>query len=311
MINTAVRILPLTLPNASNIQVDMLMLNELHPLISGNKYFKLVHNLTQAKVNNATTLVSMGGAYSNHLVALAVAGKQAGFRTKAYIRGEMPAVLNTHLQVCVANNMELHYVSRAEYSNLRNTDTALTPNEYWIPEGGGNALGAQGCELITKFTTSTTPHYTMTHYNFNAHDSAAVNSLFTTNYYNYCVCACGTGTTLAGIITALQHTQVHTLGIQVLKGENYLSNELLTKHTIAPNNLWSINDKFHCGGYAKTPNYLASFIQQQTALHNVPLEPVYTGKMLYAVTQLLANNKFHPNSRILLLHSGGMQSKRI
>lgn len=300
------RILPLTLLNTSNVQVDMLMLNELHPLISGNKYFKLLHNITQARANKATTLVSMGGAYSNHLVALAVAGKSAGFNTKAYIRGETPTVLNTHLQICTDNNMELCYVSRTGFSGMRNSYTTLNPYEYWIAEGGGNALGVQGCELITKFTTTITPHKTIVHYNFDAVTSANVNALFTSAYYNYCVCACGTGTTLAGIITALQHTQVHTLGIQVLKGTNYLTNELQLKYNIAPSGLWSINDTFHCGGYAKTPPYLANFVQQQSALHNLPLEPIYTGKMLYAITELLAQNKFETNSRILLIHSGGL-----
>ncbi len=303
MLLPPVTIQPIHLPNVHNVQIDMLMLNELHPLISGNKYFKLVHNIAQAQAQGATTLVSMGGAYSNHLVALAVAGHAQGFKTKAYIRGEKSEMLNTHLSICTQHNMELVYVSRTEYATLRNTYTPPNTYEYWITEGGGNALGAKGCELIPKFTLLNT---STALYNFDVNSTAPTNELFTNNYYNYCICACGTGTTLAGIIRALQHTQVYTLGIQVLKGENYLTSELIQKHQITPSALWSINEEFHCGGYAKTPEYLTEFIQQQSAVHGITLDSVYTGKMLYAVHQLLAQNYFKPNSRILLLHSGGI-----
>ncbi|MBC7411027.1 MAG: 1-aminocyclopropane-1-carboxylate deaminase/D-cysteine desulfhydrase [Bacteroidia bacterium] len=303
MISPTVTIKPILLPNALNVQVDMLMLNELHPLISGNKYFKLLYNISQAQAQGATTLVSMGGAYSNHLVALAVAGYTQGFKTKAYIRGEKNEVLNSHLSICAQHNMELEYVSRTVYATLRNNYTPQNPNEYWIPEGGGNALGAVGCEHIPKFTLLNT---ITAHYNFDINSTTPTNELFTNNYYNYCVCACGTGTTLAGIIRALQHTQVHTLGIQVLKGNNYLTNELIQKYNITPCALWSINEDFHCGGYAKTPTYLTEFVQQQSVVHNVALENIYTGKMLYAVHQLLHQNYFKPNSRILLIQSGGV-----
>ncbi|MEQ1734754.1 MAG: pyridoxal-phosphate dependent enzyme [Bacteroidia bacterium] len=305
MISTTVTIKPIHLPNAHNVQIDMLMLNELHPLISGNKYFKLLHNVAQAQAQaqGATTLVSMGGAYSNHLVALAVAGHAQGFKTKAYIRGEKSEVLNTHLTICTQHKMELVYVSRTEYATLRNNYTPPNTTEYWITEGGGNALGAKGCELIPKFTLLNT---TTAQYNFDINTTALTNELFTNNYYNYCVCACGTGTTLAGIISALQHTQVHTLGIQILKGENYLSSELIQKYNIVPSNLWHINEDFHCGGYAKMPEYLTTFVQQQSALHNITLDSIYTGKMLYAVHELLSQNYFKPNARILLIHSGGV-----
>jgi 1-aminocyclopropane-1-carboxylate deaminase len=307
MINTRAHIISLALPSVSNVVIDMLMLNELHPLISGNKYFKLLNNITQARLQHATVLVSMGGAYSNHLVALAVAGNAQGFKTKAYIRGEKTEILNNHLQHCVLHNMELVFVSRAEYSTLRDNAPAVNACEYWIPEGGGNSAGVKGCELITRFTIQRTTDETFAHYNFDVNVTAPVNELFTSSYYTHCACACGTGTTLAGIITSLAHTSVHTLGIQVLKGDNYLTNELQHKYGIAKTNMWDINDQYHCGGYAKTPNYLVTYVQAQMQQYNIMLDTIYTGKLLYAVEQLLNANYFKSNSRILLVHSGGVQ----
>jgi 1-aminocyclopropane-1-carboxylate deaminase len=294
--------LPIPIANTSNVSIDMLMLNELHPLISGNKYFKLVKNIAEAKRINTTTLVSMGGAYSNHLVAMAVAAKHVGLQSKAYIRGEAHAILNPHLNICTTHNMALHYMSRGDYSLLRGNTIPYTTNEYWIPEGGGNILGAKGCELITKFKLINNKAY----YNFDAIDNAQVNNVFTTNYYNYIICACGTGTTLAGVIQSLAGTAVQTIGIQVLKGDKYISNELQHKFNIAPSPQWQVLDQYHCGGYAKTPEYLKQFVKQQSVQLKVPLDNVYTGKMLFAVNNIIANNIIAPNTRILLLHSGGI-----
>lgn len=261
----------------------------LHPIISGNKWRKLKYNLNHALSLNKHTLVSMGGAYSNHLHALAFVGKQLNLKTKAFIRGERPAILNPTLQDLIAWDMQLEFVSRSTYRQLRSfkqhTDMqGLNQEDYWIPEGGATALALQGvAELITEIDCD----------------------------YDVICTACGTATTLAGIIQATAET-TQVLGFAALKGADFLTadvNALLANHPARCKN-WQIILDYHCGGFAKTTPQLIEFIEDFESKHSIALEPIYTGKMLFGLYALIEQGYFKSGQRIIALHTGGLQGKR-
>jgi 1-aminocyclopropane-1-carboxylate deaminase len=270
----------------------------LHPIISGNKWRKLKYSLNHALSLDKATLISMGGAYSNHLHALAFVGKCLNLKTKAFIRGEEPKALNPTLQDLIAWNMELEFISRSDYRILRTFKTYdslpnLKPDEYWIPEGGYLPLALSGVvELVQEITID----------------------------YDVICTACGTGTTLAGIINAVpEHTQV--LGFAALKGADFLVQDV--KHilmTASPlkdwqscadiNNNWQINLDYHFGGFAKAMPELLNFIADFEKRHLVSLEPIYTGKMLFGLYDLIQKNYFKPGQTIIAVHTGGLQGNR-
>jgi 1-aminocyclopropane-1-carboxylate deaminase len=261
----------------------MLRLDRLHPLVSGNKWFKLQYNLEAA---GGHPIVTFGGAYSNHILAAAAACHMRQVACTGIIRGERPAVLSPTLQKAMELGMELVFVSREEYKRMtQRAETTLpdavmgTPTPYLIPEGGHNALGAKGCEEIL--------------------------SLADTTGYTHVVCAVGTGTTLAGLINSATTQQV--LGISVLKGALSLSSAtaaLLRPGSCTP---WEIHHDFHEGGYGKCTDRLLAFMNDFYRQTGIPLDRVYTGKMALAVQQLLQQDHFPPGSRLLLIHSGGLQ----
>ncbi len=260
----------------------------IHPIISGNKWRKLKYCLNHALSLDKTTLISMGGAYSNHLHALAFVGKSLNLSTKAFIRGEKPAILNPTLQDLLAWGMELEFVSRSDYRVLRSFKTHdglanLKSHEYWIPEGGYLPLALQGvAELVTEIDS---------------------------DYLVICA-ACGTGTTLAGIIESVsEHKQV--IGFAALKGADFLAEEVrnLLPETAKQKN-WQINLDYHFGGFAKTTPPLLDFIADFEQRQGVALEPVYTGKMLFGLYSLIQQDYFPPGQKIIALHSGGLQGKR-
>ncbi len=261
----------------------------LHPIISGNKWRKLKYILQHALSLNKQTLVSMGGVYSNHLHALAFIGKQLNFKTKAFIRGECPPVLNPTLQDLFAWEMELEFVSRETYRQLRHfknptKQPALIKSAYWIPEGGYSTLALQGvAELVREIQCD----------------------------YDVICTACGTGTTLGGIIQAsAEKTQV--LGFAALKGADFLNAEvqnLLHNQAIKHEN-WHIHLDYHCGGFAKTTPQLIEFIKDFEIKHGVALEPIYTGKMLFGLYALIKQGYFKRGQRIIAVHTGGLQGNR-
>lgn len=280
---------PIADPSLSATRVQLWIKRDdlLHPIISGNKWRKLKYLLNDAMVNGADTLVSMGGAYSNHLHALAFAGKCLGLKTIGYVRGEPPDIFNPTLRDLQRWGMELRFVSRGEYRELRaykhNDLPGVSANQYWVPEGGANSLALKGlAEIAGEITME----------------------------YDHLLVACGTGTTLAGLISAAPLT-CRITGIAALKGANFLTDDvkqLLTQNRSYTN--WQIVHDYHFGGFAKSTPELHQFVRQFESLHDISLEPVYTGKLLFAVFDLARKGYFKPGQCVVVLHTGGLQGAR-
>ena len=270
-----------------NIRLYIWRLDLIHPHISGNKLFKLKYNIEEAKKNGKDTLLTFGGAYSNHIAATAFAGKEYGFKTIGIIRGNEISELNPTLQFATDCGMQLHYVSREEYKT-KDTKEFLQelitkfPNAYIIPEGGANELGIKGCKEI-------------------------VNNIPID--FDYICCPCGTGTTLAGIILSLQEHQ-QAIGFQVLKGKDYIKSEVtdwLAKFNYTNNNNWRINEDYHFGGYAKVNTELKDFKTTFEKENSIPLDYIYTAKMMFGIYSLIEKGLFEKNKTIIALHTGGLQ----
>jgi len=259
----------------------MLRLDLLHPEISGNKWFKLKHNLQQAVAEGKSRIVTFGGAWSNHIAATAAACRLAGLQSTGIIRGEAAVIPSRTLQQAQQYGMELRFISREAYRLKESTNWAAQyPDALIIPEGGHNAAGAAGCKEIL--------------------------SLAPTQHFTHILCPVGTGTTLAGLVNSAQPQQ-QVLGIAVLKGAAYLQQEveaLLEKPVRTP---WQLLHDFHGGGYAKTTPALIDVINTFYAQTGVPLDIIYTGKMVSALQQLLQQGYFAPGGRILMVHTGGLQ----
>ncbi len=257
------------------IDVSVLRLDLIHPEISGNKWFKLKYNLEEAKRLGKHTIVTFGGAFSNHIHATAVACKQEGIKCVGVIRGEKESVINATLKDALANGMQLHFVTREEY--LRKNEAlfieylkTIFGEFYLVPEGGDNELGAKGCEDI----------------------------LPKENNFDNVFCACGTGTTFKGILKSLKPNQ-QIVGISVLKGEGELTKKFP-----------QINSDYHFGGYAKHTQELLDFKSNFEKQTQIPLDYVYTAKLFFAVNDLIQKNKLPEGAKVLIVHSGGLQGNR-
>lgn len=271
------------------LQLYILRTDLNHPDISGNKLFKLKYNLQEAAEKHFDTLLTFGGAFSNHIAATAAAGKECGFKTIGIIRGEDVLPLNPTLEFAKACGMQLHHVSRTLYKNKAELYNYLNKvfreeNFFLIPEGGANTLGVKGCKEIP--------------------------DLITLDFDIVC-CACGTGTTLAGIIQGLQDRQ-SAMGFQTLKAEGYIKNEVvkwLEKDTqnVYDRQMWNIEEEYHFGGYARITPELVDFIDDFKKNHNVPLDYVYTGKMMFGIYDLMKKDFFKNGQRIVAVHTGGLQ----
>ena len=266
-------------------QLCIKRLDRVHPQISGNKFFKLKYNLLQAQQQGYKKLLTFGGAYSNHIAATAYAAQCFGFDSLGIIRGEELASrpLNPTLLHAQHMGMQLQFVSRESYRHKHSPDYLSQlqqdyPEYYVIPEGGTNALAIQGCQEI-----------------LTADDREK---------YDVICCAVGTGGTITGLIEA-SHPHQQILGFSALKG-NFLSHEV---QQLTPKTNWKITDQFCAGGYAKTTPELLQFIADFEQQYQIPLEQVYTGKMLMGVFSLLQQGYFPANSRILLIHTGGLQGR--
>lgn len=261
----------------------------LHPVISGNKWRKLKYILDHALSLNTHKIISMGGAYSNHLHALAYVTNQLGIASQGKIRGERPEILNPSLVDMSAWGMSLQFMARSEYRKLRTHRhyTALTElqaGEYWLPEGGALELALQGvAELV---------------------DECDI------DYDVLCV-PCGTATTMAGLISAVTENK-KVLGFAALKGAGFLNNEInrLLKNKDCHKAGWFVNLDYHFGGFAKITPVLDRFINQFKQTHKIQLEPVYTGKMLYGIYDLIRQGYFKSGQKIIAIHTGGLQGKR-
>ena len=267
------------------VQLTVKRLDLIHPQISGNKFFKLKYNLLEAKQQNLNQVLTFGGAYSNHIAATAYAAHYFGFQSIGIIRGEELAkqAFNPTLQTAQDFGMQLHFVSRAEY-RLRHELEYLQqlkqryPNTLIIPEGGTNQLAIQGTKEI-----------------LSADDRE--------NYDVIC-CAVGTGGTIAGIIESSSDQQ-HILGFSALKGD-FLKHDI-QQWTNKTN--WSLTDEYCCGGYAKTNSELLQFMQQFEQQYAVSLEQIYTAKMMMGLFDLIQQGNFPVNTRILAIHTGGLQGR--
>ncbi|MFM7429987.1 MAG: 1-aminocyclopropane-1-carboxylate deaminase/D-cysteine desulfhydrase [Flammeovirgaceae bacterium] len=257
-----------------------------HPFVSGNKWWKLKYNLEEAVRFGHQTLLTFGGAYSNHIFATAAAGKELGLKTVGVIRGEKTPLLNHTLTFAESCGMELHYISREEYRKKTAPDFIqqlqnLFGDFYLIPEGGTNELAIKGCaEWALKFEQETN--------------------------FDYVCLAVGTGGTMAGLINGLSHLK-KVIGFPVLKGAQFLEGEIEKQLNINSRN-WSLAYDYHFGGYGKSNSILENFITEIKAQHELPLDKVYTGKMLYGVLDLIRNRYFSESSNIFVLHTGGLQA---
>jgi 1-aminocyclopropane-1-carboxylate deaminase len=265
----------------------------LHPVISGNKWRKLKHALMPAIAANTQHIISFGGGFSNHLHALGYCCQQLNIQFTAIIRGDYSHNPSPMLQDLICWKTNIQYVDRQTYQQRTNVTYLQTiqkkyPNALIIPEGGSQLPALKGvAEIIDELQNS----------------------------YDYILAPVASGGTLAGLITGLfQHgklTDCKILGIGVLKGEGYLEQlvtDLLEKDT--PTKNWHINHDYHFGGYAKSNHALRQFCQDFYQQTKIEIEPVYSGKLFFALRELIAKGYFPQKSRILALHTGGLQGAR-
>ena len=278
------------LPILEEKKVELFIKREdlIHPFVSGNKFRKLKYNIQEAKKLKKKALFTYGGAFSNHIVATAVAGKIAGFKTFGIIRGdelgkklEETLEENATLREAHNNGMKFQFVSREQYRQKSSFGFVEKMKNKWgdfyvIPEGGTNCLAVDGCEEI-----------------LNKEDSK----------FNYICSAVGTGGTISGLINASKKNQ-KIIGFPALKG-NFLSEEI--KKYVGRKKNWSLQKAYHFGGYAKHDEELITFINNFTAETGVLLDPVYTGKMLFGILDLIEKGDFSEGSKILAIHTGGIQ----
>ncbi len=274
-----------------NIELYIKREDKIHPFISGNKFRKLKYNVLEAKNQQKKTLLTFGGAFSNHIVATAVAGNLAGFKTIGIIRGDELAKNiqktfqgNKSLQEAHQNGMEFKFISREMYRNKTSEEFIQElKNEfgdfYLIPEGGTNPLAIKGCEeILTEKDCK----------------------------FDYICTAIGTGGTIAGLIkSAKKHQKI--IGFPALKGD-FLQQEIqeLIKNNKINEN-WTLKTTYHFGGYAKYNQELIRFINAFKTQTNILLDPIYTAKMLFGILEMIKNNQFKNNSKILAIHTGGLQ----
>nr|WP_299345010.1 pyridoxal-phosphate dependent enzyme [Allomuricauda sp.] len=269
--------------NENGVELYVKREDKIHPIVSGNKYRKLKYNLLEAKDAGHSTLLTFGGAYSNHIAATAFAGENAGFQTIGVIRGEELEdswEANPTLRFAHSHGMQFHFVSREAYRQKEEGDFIQDLKSkfgafYLLPEGGTNRLAVKGCEEILTENDA---------------------------QFDY-VCSCvGTGGTLAGLINASAPHQT-VLGFPALKGD-FLKEDI--SNFVRKWN-WKLITDYHFGGYAKVDASLVTFINDFKQKTNIPLDPIYTGKMLFGLMDLVGKGFFDKGSKILAIHSGGLQ----
>ncbi|GLX77877.1 1-aminocyclopropane-1-carboxylate deaminase [Thalassotalea insulae] len=269
------------------LTVDIKRDDLLHPVISGNKWRKLKYNIKHLQQHNYQGIVSFGGGYSNHIHALAYAGHYYGFATVGVIRGEAHYANNYSLQCAQKWGMELKFIDRKSYR--QKTEASFLEqlqqqyrNYFIVPEGGSNQLALPGVAEVCQELNQQTNYDTL-------------------------ITPVGSAGTLAGLITG-DNNQHQLLGIAVLKQGEYLVDDVkqLIPNTGTDNN-WQILTQYHCGGYAKFSQQDLAELKAFSHITGVPFEPIYSGKMILALLDLIKNNTFAPGHHIVLLHTGGLQ----
>jgi 1-aminocyclopropane-1-carboxylate deaminase len=253
-----------------------------HPFVSGNKWWKLKYNLAEAIKTGKNTLLTYGGAYSNHIYATAAAASELNLHSIGIIRGERSLPLNPTLTFAETQGMDLRFMSRTDYRSKKYYDKNcdLPRQIYFLPEGGSNKLAVKGVgEFAAKLEGS----------------------------FDYLCCPVGTGGTLAGLIEGLPSSK-KILGFAVLKGSEFLKDEIknLTEHKFNNSN-WELIQDYHFGGYAKATQQLLRFIEYFRKSQNVPLEFIYTGKMMAGIYDLVEKGFFQRGTTILAIHTGGIR----
>lgn len=268
--------------SGSSIGVDILRTDLIHPVVSGNKWFKLRYYLEEAIALKKERIVSFGGAYSNHIVATAFAAREAGLKSMGIIRGEKAEQLSHTLVHAASYGMELVFVERSTYRDKQAImEQYNLPGSYWVNEGGYGKTGARGAVEMLDFPQR--------------------------NEYTHILCATGTGTMMAGLIKAAQKHQ-EVIGISVLK--NHFSLETEVRDLLEESEMmkkFSFIHGYHFGGYAKHPEILLNFMKETWENWQIPTDIVYTSKLLFGVKDLIGKNHFPPGSRLLVIHSGGLQ----
>lgn len=260
-----------------------------HARISGNKWWKLKYNLEEAIHGGHDTLLTFGGAYSNHIFATAAAAMESGLKSIGIIRGERPRLLNRTLQFALDSGMDLRFVSREAYRKKLSKPILESLQEefgkvYLIPEGGSNLLAVKGC---AEFATS---------------------ELCEANF-DYLFLPVGTGATLSGLVCGLKGRK-KIVGVSVLKSGEFLKEEIanmIFDYSQLQYNNWSLLTEYHHGGYAKTSPELLSLIEEMREFHGLPLDHVYTGKLVFALLSEIERGTFKKGDCILMLHTGGLQ----
>ncbi len=256
-----------------------------HSYVSGNKWWKLKYNLEEASRQEKKILVTYGGAYSNHIYATAAAASELNFKSVGLIRGEETFPLNPTLSFAKKSGMELRYMPRSAYRSKEKQSEYLTGFQdfYTLPEGGSNLLAVKGVSEFAKILG---------------------------NEFDYLCCPVGTGGTLAGLIVGMEGKK-DIVGFPVLKGSHFLVDEI--KNLIpgeSKSSGWLLIHDYHFGGYAKATSELLQFINTFKNNHDVPLEPIYTGKMMAGIYDLISKGFFKRGTTILAVHTGGLQETR-
>lgn len=269
------------LPAAPEQAHRILRLDQIHAQISGNKWFKLRPYLERAKLHDLGIL-SCGGAWSNHLYALAAACQLFGLPGKVLLRGEWPEQPSPVLQFVKQCQLEVIPISRSDYRLLRDQNhwqalQAQYPDSICVPEGGAGEAGVQGAADIDNWIPDTIRTIAL---------------------------ACGTATTLAGLLRAAKAHQ-SLLGVAVLKDADFLRDQVKSVNQGHPIQAqWELETAYHCGGYAKVSSPLRLFMSEFQALNpQIPIEPIYTGKMLYALNQRCLSGETFED--LLVIHTGG------
>ena len=308
---------------AKGVELAVLRLDLIHPTVSGNKWYKLKHNIAALREAGVSRVLSFGGAYSNHLYALAAAGAALGLETIGCVRGEILEPLNPVLRFARQQGMALTALTRAQYRLFRDLpdelllSTALETvslrpeaqeilegirqsfGEFaLIPEGGGNRMAALGCEEIANYCNWAI-------FESNAESDSSVKRVVA-------IC-CGTATTMAGVVNGFAQGGIaagsipFTQGFSVLRAEGYLRDELCAKlnHGAAGSN-WDIDERFDFGGYGKRPRRLRGFVRRFNSATGIPIEPVYTGKMFYGLWRRIASGEYPRGTQIIAIHTGGV-----
>jgi 1-aminocyclopropane-1-carboxylate deaminase len=288
ILNAPIEVLQDELFLQKKVSVSVLRLDKIHPVVSGNKLFKLHYFLQDAAASAHKTILTFGGTYSNHLVATAFACNTLGLKSIGIVRGEKPLALSHTLQQCIGYGMQLKFIAREIYAAKDETLFLNQINNEFgeciiIPEGGYHQMGAQGASLI----------YDVVKHN---------------NYTHICTCT-GTATTLAGLLISSNGQQI--ISIPALKGVTDIEERInfLCSSNFKKDNLQIFND-YHFGGYAKKTPELISFMNYLWQQHQLPTDFVYTAKLFFAIFDKIKNNYFEEKSHILCLHTGGLQGNK-